>query len=61
MERIEMNLETGELSVIPLTEEEIAEIQSRPQPEPTPELTAAEKLAQSGLTVDELKGLLGLT
>lgn len=60
MERLEMNLETGELSVIPLTEEEIVELQSRPQSEPTPEPTAAEKLAASGLTVDELKGLLGL-
>ena len=35
-----------------------------PDPAPTPEppvpLTPAEKLAQSGLTVEELKGLLGL-
>ena len=60
MERLEMNLETGVLSVIPLTEEEIAEVQSRPQPEPTPELKPVEKLAASGLTVEELKGLLGL-
>ena len=60
MERLEMDIETGQLSVIPLTEEEIVELQSRPQPEPPAELTAAEKLAASGLTVDELKGLLGL-
>jgi hypothetical protein len=60
MERLEMNLETGELSIISLTEEEIAELQSRPQPEPTPEPTPAEKLAASGLTVEELKALLGL-
>ena len=36
-----------------------------PEPAPAPpapvELTPAEKLAASGLTVDELKGLLGLT
>ena len=32
-----------------------------PIPEPPVELTPAEKLAASGLTVDELKGLLGLT
>jgi hypothetical protein len=42
-----------------------------PEPEPVPEpeiepeslveLTPLEKLARSGLTVDELKGLLGLT
>jgi hypothetical protein len=60
MERIEINVITGEQTVIPLTEEEIAEIQSRPQPEPIPELTPAEKLAASGLTVADLKALLGL-
>jgi hypothetical protein len=32
-----------------------------PEPEPVPELTPAEKLAASGLTVEELKSLLGLT
>jgi hypothetical protein len=32
-----------------------------PEPEPPVELTPAEKLAASGLTVEELKGLLGLT
>ena len=32
-----------------------------PEPEPVPELTPAEKLAASGLTVEELKELLGLT
>ena len=31
------------------------------EPEPLVELTPLEKLARSGLTVDELKGLLGLT
>jgi hypothetical protein len=31
-----------------------------PEPAPIPELTPAEKLAASGLTVDELKQLLGL-
>ena len=60
MERIEVNVITGEQVTIPLTEEEILEIQSRPQPEPPVELTPAEKLAASGLTVDELKSLLGL-
>lgn len=60
MERIEVNVITGEQKVIPLTADEIAEIQSRPQPEPTPELTAEEKLAAAGLTVAELKQLLGL-
>jgi hypothetical protein len=60
MERLEMNLETGELRTIQLTAEEIAEIESRPQPEPPVPLTPAEKLAASGLTVAELKELLGL-
>ena len=32
-----------------------------PEPEPIPQLTPAEKLAASGLTVDELKELLGLS
>lgn len=31
-----------------------------PEPEPIPDPTAAEKLAASGLTVEELKQLLGL-
>jgi len=60
MERIEVNVITGEQTIIPLTEEEIAEIQSRPQP-PTPQpLTPEQKLQQAGLTVQELKELLGL-
>jgi hypothetical protein len=32
----------------------------QPEPEPVVELTPAEKLAASGLTVDDLKELLGL-
>jgi len=31
-----------------------------PEPEPVPELTPAEKLANAGLSIEELKGLLGL-
>jgi hypothetical protein len=31
-----------------------------PKPEPVPELTPAEKLAAAGLTVDDLKALLGI-
>jgi hypothetical protein len=60
MKRIEVNVITGEQRTIPLTKEEIAEIQTRPQPAPPAELTPAEKLAASGLTVAELKELLGL-
>ena len=58
MHRIEVNVETGKQQIIELTAEEIAELQSRPQPEPTPELTPAEKLARAGLTVEDLKALL---
>ena len=60
MERIEVNVITGEQKIVPLTAEEIAEIQSRPQPEPAPEPTAEQKLAAAGLTVNELRQLLGL-
>jgi hypothetical protein len=60
MHRIVVDVQTGEQQIVELTAEEIAEIQSRPQPEPPVELTPAEKLAASGLTVKELKALLGL-
>ena len=60
MERIEVNVITGKQQIIPLPAQEIAEIQSRPQPEPIPELTAQQKLEAAGLTVAELQQLLGL-
>ena len=60
MNRIEVNVQTGEQRTIALTDAEIAEIQARPQPEPPPVLTPAEKLAAAGLTVAELRKLLGL-
>jgi hypothetical protein len=60
MDRIEVNVITGEQKTIPLTAEEIFEIQLRPVPVPPVPLTPAEKLAASGLTVEELKALLGL-
>ena len=60
MHRIEVNVQTNEEKIIPLTEEEIAEIQARePEPEPEP-LTPQQKLEAAGLTVEELKELLGL-
>ena len=40
MNRIEVNVQTGEQQTIPLTPEEIAEIQSRPVPPPPPSYTA---------------------
>ena len=60
MERLEFNLKTGQLQTIELTAEEVADIKSRPQPEAVVPPTPAEKLAASGLTVAELKELLGL-
>jgi hypothetical protein len=60
MHRIVVDVQTGEQEIVELTAEEIAEIESRPEPEPVPELTPAEKLAASGLTVEELKELLGI-
>ena len=60
MHRIELNVQTGEQRTVELTAEEIAEIEARPQPEPPAVLTPAQKLAAAGLTVDELKTLLGL-
>ena len=60
MYRIVVDLETGEQESIPLTAEEIAEIESRPQPEPPPVLTTEQKLNAAGLTVAELKELFGL-
>ena len=40
MNRIEVNVTTGEQATIALTAEEIAELQSRPVPPPTPSYTA---------------------
>lgn len=60
MERIEINVITGEQQIIPLTPEEIEELKSRPAPEPPTPLTPIQKLAAAGLTVDELRELLGL-
>lgn len=60
MHRIVVDVQTGEQQIVELTAEEIAEIESRPEPEPVAELTPAEKLAAAGLTVEELKELLGI-
>ena len=58
MERIEVNVITGEQQTISLTAEEIADLQSRPVMPPPPPLTPVEKLAAAGLTVAELRELL---
>jgi antitoxin component HigA of HigAB toxin-antitoxin module len=61
MYRAVINVQTGEQETIPLTAEEIAEIEARPQPEPPPVLTTEQKLEAAGLTVAELKELFGLS
>lgn len=60
MHRTICDLTTGIITEVELTEAEIAELKNIAEPEPIPEPTAAEKLAASGLTVEELKQLLGL-
>lgn len=61
MYRAVINVQTGKQETIPLTPEEIAEIESRPEPSPPPALTTEQKLEAAGLTVAELKDLLGLS
>ena len=61
MHRIVVNVQTGKQEIVPLTAKEIAEIEARPQLEPTPVLTTEQKLEAAGLTVSELKELLGLS
>jgi hypothetical protein len=60
MHRIVVNVQTGEQQIVELTAEEIAELESRPEPEPAPVLTTEQKLEAAGLTVAELKELFGL-
>jgi hypothetical protein len=60
MHRIVVDVQTGEQQIVELTAEEIAELQSRPEPEPAPVLTTEQKLEAAGLTVAELKELFGL-
>jgi hypothetical protein len=54
MNRIEVNVITGEQIVVPLTPEEIAEIQSRPQPEPPDPLNLAESHVASFFSTGRL-------
>jgi hypothetical protein len=58
MNRIEVNVTTGEQQTIELTPEEIAELQNRPVLPPPAPLTTEQKLAAAGLTVAELRKLL---
>jgi len=61
MHRIVVNVQTGEQQIVELTAEEIAELESRPEPDPAPVLTTEQKLEAAGLTVAELKELFNLT
>ena len=58
MERIVVNVITGERRIVPLTAAEIAELESRPTPTPPPPLTAAERPEAAGFSIDELRALL---
>jgi hypothetical protein len=59
MNRIEVNCETGEITEIPLTEEELEEITpSLPPPPPPAPLTARERLEAAGFSISELRELL---
>lgn len=61
MHRIVVDVQTGEQEIVELIAEEIAELESRPEPEPAPVLTTEQKLEAAGLTVAELKELFGLS
>ena len=64
MERIVVDCQTNETSVVQMTAEEeaahIASLEGIPTVVAKADLTAAQKLERTGLTVDELRGLLGL-
>lgn len=60
MHRIVVDVQSGEITEVELTQEEIEELQSRPQPPTPPALTAEQRLEAAGLTIADLKTLLGL-
>ncbi len=60
MNRIVVDVITGEQRIIPLTPEEIAELPVDQPPEPTPEPTPEQKLAAAGLSISDLRQLLEL-
>lgn len=60
MNRLEINLQTGEERVIALTAEEIAEIEARPVPVPAPVRTLADQILADPVELAKLKAALGL-
>jgi hypothetical protein len=60
MNHIKVNCETGEITEVPLTEEDLAEDWRNtepPAPPPAP-LTARERLEAAGFSISELRELL---
>lgn len=64
MEQIVVDCQANETSVVQMTAEEeaafTASLEGMPSVVAEADLTAAQKLERTGLTVDELRGLLGL-
>jgi hypothetical protein len=58
MERIVVDLSTGEQRIVPLTEDEIAALKACPPPQPPTPRTAAERLKLAGFDLNELRELL---
>lgn len=58
MHRIVVDVQTGEVTEVQLTPAEIAELESRPEPEPPQPLTTEQKLEAIGLTIAELREAL---
>jgi len=57
---VEINVQTGERTERPYTPEEEAAADAIANEPPPPERTPEQKLAAAGLSVDDLKALLGL-
>ena len=60
MNRIEVNLQTGERLVIPLTSEEISELEARPVPKPVKVKTLVDQILDDPVELAKLKAALGL-
>lgn len=65
MHRIKINVQTGEQTIEELTPEEIAQAEAQQaswdlEEQNKPQLTPIQKLQAAGLTVEDLKQILGL-